>query len=56
MSTLATIPVITVSHFLKEQMVRSGYAETMIQVLHLMPPDTPELPPPPKLAFLILFF
>ena len=48
MATLATIPVVTVSHFLKEQMVRSGYAEDMIQVLHLMSPDTPELPPPPQ--------
>ena len=48
MSTLATIPVITVSHFLKEQMVRSGYAESMIQVLHLMPPDTPEITPSPQ--------
>ena len=48
MATLATIPVVTVSHFLKEQMVRSGYAEDMIQVLHLMPPDTPELSPPPQ--------
>lgn len=48
MATLATIPVVTVSHFLKEQMVRSGYAEDMIQVLHLMPPNTPELPPPPE--------
>jgi glycosyltransferase involved in cell wall biosynthesis len=48
MATLATIPVITVSHFLKDQMVRSGYAAEMIQVLHLMPPDMAELPPLPQ--------
>ena len=48
MATLANIPVVTVSYFLKEQMVRSGYAEDMIQVLHLMPSDIPELEPPPQ--------
>jgi glycosyltransferase involved in cell wall biosynthesis len=40
--------VITVSHFLRDQMVRSGYAAEMIQVLHLMPPDMAELPPLPQ--------
>ena len=35
MQSLSTIPAITVSHFLKDEMVRSGYNEDLIHVLHL---------------------
>lgn len=37
-NTLPSIPVITVSEFLKQQMVRSGYPEHIIQVLYLFAP------------------
>lgn len=48
MRTLHTVPTITVSHFLKEQMVRSGYAEDNIHVLHLPAPDVKVTAPPPR--------
>lgn len=48
MRTLHTIPTITVSQFLKEQMVRSGYAEHNIHVLHLPAPDVRVTAPPPR--------
>ncbi len=48
MTTLATIPVLTVSHFLKAQMIRTGYNEDKIEVLHLMAPDIPALSPLPQ--------
>ena len=47
METLCSIPTITVSHFLKEQMVRSGYAEELIHVLHLPAPKVKAYSPPP---------
>ncbi len=48
MRTLRSIPAITVSQFLKEQMVRSGYAEDNIHVLHLPAPDVKVTAPPPR--------
>ena len=48
MRTLRSIPTITVSRFLKEQMVRSGYAEERIHVLHLPAPDVKTYSPPPS--------
>ena len=39
MRTLRDIPAVTVSHFLKQQMVRAGYREDMIHVLHLPAPE-----------------
>ena len=47
-ATLQQIPVITVSSFLKEQMVRAGYPEKLIQVLYLFAPETANSAPPPK--------
>ena len=45
--TLCSIPTIAVSYFLKEQMVRSGYAEELIHVLHLPAPEVKASVPPP---------
>lgn len=47
-ATLPKIPVITVSHFLKEQMIRAGYPENLIQVLYLFAPETANSAPPPE--------
>lgn len=46
-NTLPSIPVITVSHFLKNQMVRSGYPADSIHVLHLFAPEQTSDSPPP---------
>jgi len=56
-NTLPSIPVVTVSHFLKDQMVQSGYSADLIQVLHLFAPDqtNDSLPPntgTPRFVFL----
>lgn len=48
MRTLKHIPVITVSHFLKNQLIDSGYSPEMIKVLHLFSPDTSSDEPPPQ--------
>lgn len=47
MQTLKTIPTITVSRFLKEQMVRSGYDPKLIHVLHLPAPEVKTYVPLP---------
>jgi glycosyltransferase involved in cell wall biosynthesis len=46
-ATLPHIPTIAVSHFLKQQMVRSGYPANLIHVLHLFAPEKPEQISPP---------
>ncbi|XGV98170.1 MAG: glycosyltransferase family 4 protein [Leptolyngbya sp. BL-A-14] len=56
-SVLPNIPVVTVSHFLKDCMVRSGYPASSIHVLHLFAPDQScEVSPPeegtPRFVFL----
>lgn len=48
MRTLGSIPAITVSQFLKDQMVRSGYNEDLIHVLHLAVPSVETIQPPPQ--------
>ena len=45
---LPQIPVITVSQFLKDQMVRSGYSESSIRVLPLFVNLAPQYSPPPQ--------
>jgi glycosyltransferase involved in cell wall biosynthesis len=45
--TLPHIPVMAVSGFLKEQLVRSGYPADKIQVLHLFAPSLGDCNPPP---------
>ena len=47
MSTLATIPVVAVSHFLRNQMIQTGYDPTLIHVLHLFASKVTNEPPPP---------
>ena len=47
MQTLNVIPTVTVSHFLKQQMVRSGYDPSLIHVLHLPAPEVKTYVPPP---------
>lgn len=47
-ATLAKIPVVAVSHFLKDQMIRAGYDPNLIQVLHLFAPQIANESPPPK--------
>ena len=46
--TLPHIPVITVSDFLRREMVRNGYPEAMIHVLHTYSPPPRESEPPPR--------
>jgi len=48
LSILLTMPVITVSQFLKDQMVKAGYAADSIHVLHLPAPDRFSEAPPPQ--------
>ena len=48
MRTLRGIPCVTVSHFIKRQMVESGYREEQIHVLHLPAPDVKAYAPPPQ--------
>jgi glycosyltransferase involved in cell wall biosynthesis len=48
MSTLPAIPVITVSNFLKQHMVRAGYRSDNIYVLHLTAPEPNVVTTPPK--------
>lgn len=45
---LPEIPAIAISQFLKEQMVRSGYAKNQIHVLYHPTPEIPEYSPPPQ--------
>lgn len=47
-ATLAKIPVIAVSHFLKNQMVNTGYDPALIHVLHLFAPKVSNETPPPN--------
>ena len=49
-SVLPNIPVITVSHFLKDCMVRSGYPANSIHVLHLFSPDQSNESSPPDIG------
>ena len=48
MRMLRTIPAITVSQFLKDQMLRAGYREDLIHVLHLAVPEVKAIKPPPS--------
>jgi glycosyltransferase involved in cell wall biosynthesis len=50
MRTLAQMPVITVSRFLKEQLVRAGYSEHLIRVLYLFAPSSVNDAPPPQVG------
>jgi glycosyltransferase involved in cell wall biosynthesis len=57
MQLLSQIPVVTVSQFLKDQMVRTGYPATQIHVLFLPAPDIKVSLPvaqenPPRFVFL----
>lgn len=57
MATLPTMPVITVSQFLKDQLIRTGYPEKLIHVLYLAAPDIANSSPPsqvnpPRFLFL----
>jgi len=47
-TVLSQIPVIAVSHFLKEQMLRVGYDTKLIHVLHHFAPDILNDEPPPS--------
>ena len=46
-ATLSEIPVVAVSHFLKNQMVKTGYDPALIDVLHLFAPKVSNETPPP---------
>ncbi len=46
--TLSQIPTITVSQFLKDQMIAVGYAADLIQVLYLFAPESSEQSAPPQ--------
>lgn len=46
--TLPHIPVITVSDFLRREMIRNGYPEARIHVLHTYSPPPREAEPPPR--------
>jgi glycosyltransferase involved in cell wall biosynthesis len=48
MHVLSEIPAIANSQFLKDQMVRSGYAENQIHVLYHPAPEVPDYSPPPQ--------
>jgi glycosyltransferase involved in cell wall biosynthesis len=48
MRTLRDIPVMTVSEFLKRQMVQVGYAAEQIEVIYLMPPAIVPVDLPPS--------
>jgi glycosyltransferase involved in cell wall biosynthesis len=48
MLTLKSIPIIAVSNFIKQQMVRSGYAESTISVLYLPAPPVKNVVSPPQ--------
>lgn len=57
MKTLANLPVIAISQFIKDQMIRAGYPANQIEVLHLPgPPPRDYLEPPrdgpPRLLYL----
>ena len=45
---LSQMPTVTVSHFLKEQLVRAGYSAHLIDVLHLFAPKIANDTPPPQ--------
>jgi len=47
MATLSHFPVIAVSRFLKDQMIRSGYSENLIQILYSPAAISSEYTPPP---------
>jgi len=55
---LPTLPVLTVSQYLKDEMVALGYPDAQIRVMRSPAPDGPALPPPlpldrpPRLLFL----
>jgi glycosyltransferase involved in cell wall biosynthesis len=46
--TLPHIPVITVSDFLRREMIRNGYPESRIHVLHTYSPPPRDAAPPPR--------
>ena len=48
MRTLPHIPVMAVSDFLRQQMIRAGYPDNGIQVLHLFAPALGNSDPPPQ--------
>ena len=48
MKALSQMPVVTVSHFLKEQLIRSGYSADLIHVLHLFAPKIANDVPSPQ--------
>lgn len=48
MKVLPAVPVITVSHFLKDRMVDMGYPAGSIHVLHLFAPGVKTEAPPPQ--------
>ena len=50
MRTLAGTPVVTVSHFLHREMLRAGYREDLVTVLHLPTPIIEVYEPPPRLS------
>lgn len=57
MRTLRAIPAVAVSRFIKEQMVRNGYQDELIHVLHLpapavKPPSPPREDGVPRFVFL----
>lgn len=47
-NTLPEIPVICVSQFIREQMLRSGYPAQNLHTLHLFAPDNRDTSPPPQ--------
>ena len=48
MATLAKIPVVAVSHFLRNQMIQTGYDPALIHILHLFAPKVANETPPPN--------
>jgi glycosyltransferase involved in cell wall biosynthesis len=45
--SLSNVPIVTVSDFLKQQLIRSGYKEDLIQTLYLFCPDIFDYVEPP---------
>lgn len=48
MKSLTNIPVIAISHFIKQQMIRAGYRPDNITIVHLPGPSLSDYTPPPN--------
>lgn len=46
--TLPSIPIVTVSDYLKNQLIQAGYPSSLIQTIHLFGPELSNTNPPPQ--------